>query len=88
MTSKDNLFLVPELLGLVLEQSDTAGDVARLASTSHHMFDLCMPFAWRHVRNATQLLKLLPDVDVPPIKKRAGIFGVIVSIITYTYMSY
>lgn len=55
------LFLIPELLQTILELLD-GRDIARLATTSRQLFNLCMPFAWREVSGVEQLFTLLPRV--------------------------
>ncbi|KAG8694963.1 hypothetical protein FRC09_009483 [Ceratobasidium sp. 395] len=62
------LFEVPELLQAILERLDTPRDAGRLACVCRRLFDSCMPFAWKRVSSATQLLRLLPGVTISKTK--------------------
>ncbi|KAG8761807.1 hypothetical protein FRC12_009328 [Ceratobasidium sp. 428] len=58
------LFEVPELLQAILERLESPGDAGRLACVCHSLFESCVPFAWRRVNSAIQLLNLLPGVKI------------------------
>ncbi|KAG8774228.1 hypothetical protein FRC12_002104 [Ceratobasidium sp. 428] len=56
----NSLFEIPELQQAIVERLDSPEDAGRLASVCRSLFDSCIPFAWRRVSSAIQLLKLLP----------------------------